>query len=77
MVRLDYTPVCTTELGMTAKLQPEFEKRSTLVLGLSVDSVEDHHGAESHSFDDELVCTSVMTASYIRCMCGVRAMQDG
>lgn len=44
MANADYTPVCTTELGMTAKLQPEFEKRNTLVLGLSVDSVEDHHG---------------------------------
>ncbi|ELR18168.1 peroxidase [Acanthamoeba castellanii str. Neff] len=40
----DYTPVCTTELGMTAKLQPEFAKRNTLVIGLSVDNVDDHHG---------------------------------
>lgn len=40
----DYTPVCTTELGMVAKLKPEFEKRGAKVIGLSVDPVEDHHG---------------------------------
>jgi len=40
----DYTPVCTTELGFTAKLKPEFEKRNTKVLALSVDSAEDHRG---------------------------------
>lgn len=40
----DYTPVCTTELGFTAKLKPEFDKRNTKVLALSVDSAEDHRG---------------------------------
>jgi len=40
----DYTPVCTTELGYTAKLLPEFEKRNTKVAAVSVDTVEDHHG---------------------------------
>lgn len=40
----DYTPVCTTELGRTAKLKQEFDKRNVKVLALSVDSVEDHHG---------------------------------
>jgi len=39
----DFTPVCTTELGSLAKLQPEFDKRNTRLLGLSVDPVEDHH----------------------------------
>ena len=38
----DFTPVCTTELGYMARLKPEFEKRDTKVIGLSVDSVEEH-----------------------------------
>jgi thioredoxin-dependent peroxiredoxin len=38
----DFTPVCTTELGYMAGLQPEFSKRNTKIIGLSVDSVEDH-----------------------------------
>ena len=38
----DFTPVCTTELGYMASLKPEFEKRNTKILGLSVDPVDDH-----------------------------------
>ncbi len=40
----DYTPVCTTELGRTAGLRAEFEKRNVKVLALSVDPLDKHHG---------------------------------
>lgn len=40
----DYTPVCTTELGTTAKYKNEFEKRNVKVLALSVDGLESHKG---------------------------------
>ena len=40
----DYTPVCTTELGFTAKLKDEFTKRGVKAIALSVDDVESHHG---------------------------------
>lgn len=40
----DYTPVCTTELGKTAALQGEFEKRNVKVLALSVDGLDRHAG---------------------------------
>lgn len=38
----DFTPVCTTELGFTSKLQADFEKKNTKVIALSVDDAEDH-----------------------------------
>jgi alkyl hydroperoxide reductase subunit AhpC len=40
----DFTPVCTTELGYTAKLGPEFKKRNVKVLAISVDPVSSHKG---------------------------------
>jgi alkyl hydroperoxide reductase subunit AhpC len=43
----DFTPVCTTELGEVARLLPEFERRSTKVIGLSVDDVASHLRWES------------------------------
>jgi thioredoxin-dependent peroxiredoxin len=40
----DFTPVCTTELGYMAKIQPDFERRNTKIIGLSVDRTGDHEG---------------------------------
>jgi alkyl hydroperoxide reductase subunit AhpC len=39
----DFTPICTTELGYMAKLKPEFDKRNTRILAVSIDPVSDHN----------------------------------
>jgi thioredoxin-dependent peroxiredoxin len=51
----DFTPVCTTELGYMAQIQPEFEKRNTKIIGLSIDPIDDHHAWLK---DVEEVCQS-------------------
>ena len=53
----DFTPVCTTELGYMAKMQPEFEKRNTKIIGLSIDPLEDHHAWIKDV--EEVGCTTV------------------
>lgn len=52
----DFTPVCTTELGMTAKLKGEFDKRNTKVIELSVDDADDHR-AWIKDVDETQNCT--------------------
>lgn len=52
----DYTPVCTTELGITAKLQTEFDCRNTKVLALSVDKVEDHQNWIKDINETQMTC---------------------
>ncbi len=47
----DFTPICTTELGYMAGLEPEFKKRNTKIIGLSVDPV-DNHGKWSKDIEE-------------------------
>jgi len=52
----DYTPVCTTELGMLAKLKGEFTKRNVKVAAISVDPLDAHHGW-SKDINETQACT--------------------
>src|SRR5262249_34311809 len=59
----DFTPVCTTELGYLAKLKPEFDKRNTKIIGLSIDPVGDHQRwlgdikePQDHAVNYPLIC---------------------
>ena len=52
----DFTPVCTTELGYMAGLEPEFAKRNTKIIGLSVDPVTSHSKWESRHRGDAGPC---------------------
>src|SRR5262249_17277593 len=49
----DFRPVCTTELGYMAKIEPEFKKRNTKLIGLSVDPVESHQKWEKDIEDTQ------------------------
>jgi alkyl hydroperoxide reductase subunit AhpC len=58
----DFTPVCTTELGYMARIKPEFDKRNTKVLGISVDGVSSHekwskdiHASQGHAVNYPLI----------------------
>jgi alkyl hydroperoxide reductase subunit AhpC len=58
----DFTPVCTTELGYMAGLEPEFSRRGCKIIGLSIDSVEDHRrwladieATQGHAVDYPLI----------------------
>ena len=55
----DFTPVCTTELGYVARLMPDFTKRGTKVIGLSIDKVSDHD-----SWSDDIEATQGQAVNY-------------
>ncbi|MDH3215860.1 MAG: peroxiredoxin [Candidatus Krumholzibacteria bacterium] len=73
----DFTPVCTTELGYMAGLKPEFDKRHCKILGLSVDSVDDHKAwskdieeTQGHAPNYPLVSDSNMAVAKLYDMLG-------
>ena len=85
----DFTPVCTTELGYVAKLKPEFDKRNTKAIGLSIDPVSDHQRwigdiTETQGYavnypligDDELVIAKLYDMIHPNASGGSRTAQD-
>merc|ERR1712228_286352 len=57
----DYTPVCTTELGMVEKLQNEFNARNTKCIGLSCDDLSDHHGWIDDIIETQNICNKTLS----------------
>lgn len=66
----DFTPVCTTELGAVARLKPEFDRRKVKVVGLSVDTSDNHHlwaqdieGTQGHALNFPVIADSDRSVS--------------